>query len=80
MQSEQLLNHGTLMKRIHLHVKEGSDFEDTTHSLANRKANKNVGKESVGCFICILLAIIELSMQIYGKMSRQACHAHQLLG
>ena len=58
MQSEQLLNHGTLMKRIHLHVKEGADFEDTTHSFANRKANKNVSKEFVSCFICILLAII----------------------
>lgn len=78
MQSEQLLNQGTLMKRIQLRDKEGTDFEDTTHSFVNRKANKNVGKESVGCFICILLAIIELYMQIYGKMSRQACHAHQL--
>lgn len=48
MQSEQLLNQGTLMKRIQLRVKEGTDFEDTTHSFVNRKANKNVGKESVG--------------------------------
>ena len=53
-------------------------FEDMTHSFANRKANKNVGSECVGSFICILLAIIELSMQIYHKMSRQALHAHQL--
>lgn len=52
-------------------------FEDTTHSFAKRKAIKTIGNESVGSFKHILLAITELSMQMYGKMSRQACHAHQ---
>lgn len=30
-------------------------FEDSTHSFVNRKANKNVAKESVGFFMYILL-------------------------
>lgn len=43
------------MKRIQLPAKDGPGFEDTAHSFANRTANKNVGHESVGSFMRILL-------------------------
>lgn len=43
------------MKRIQLSLKDGLGFEDAAHSFANRKANKNVGYESVGSFTRILL-------------------------
>lgn len=44
------------MKEFNCVSGRATGFDDMAHSFAHRKASKNVGKESVGSFMCILLA------------------------
>lgn len=50
------VNYGLLMKRIQLYVKDDHSLWRYNTFLCKQEGQKNVGNESVGSFVCILLA------------------------